>query len=101
MNTPPQKPHKTNKKSSASEIAQTAVKVFFYTVGGFVFYTTLIIGVAVTIISFFNINNNFIVWLGTGLGFIAVALILNLVTTRIGSGKWKITWPDLSFMGPY
>lgn len=101
MNTSPQKPGTPNKKQAAKELTQTIIKVLFYTIGGFIFYTTLVTGVALIVISFFNTDANFVAWIGTGAGLIAAVLLLNLVVTRIGSGKWKVTWPDLSFMGPY
>ena len=96
------RPKKSAPEMTPQEVGKTILSVFFYTIGGFIFYVSLFIGLILIVSSFFNLGTStFVVLLGVGAGIVGLMLLINLVITGLGTGKWRLTWPDLTFMGPY
>ena len=77
------------------------ILALLYLVVACAFYLALIIGSAIIIMTFFTENTSPLTTIGIGLGFIAGALLANLCAVRIIQGKWRIYWPDLSFLWPF
>lgn len=69
-----------------------------YLIVALAFYLALVVGVIVIIAAFFMENAHTIPTIGIGIGVIAITLFANLCAVRIARGRWRLHWPDLSFL---